>query len=614
MNLRPYQQDAIDDVKLAFMNRNRRVLLVAPTGAGKTVMFSYIAKHAALKGNRIAILAHREELLDQISRTLTQFGVDHGFIAARRPVDPTKLVQVCGVHTLKNRAARIAWKSDLIVCDEAHHATAGSWAQILNAYPDARVLGVTATPERLDGAGLGNVFNVMVRGPEIADLIAGGFLSPVKYYCPKTVNTDGMKLRMGDYRHADVDKRVNNSKVTGEAVEWYRKLCDGAPAVAFCASIAHSEHVAETFRAAGYRWTSLDSTMTSEARRVAVVGLGNGSLHGISSCDIISEGFDLPIVSTAILLRPTASLGLYLQQVGRVLRVSPGKTHATIIDHVGNCGSTRSGKWVEKHGFAEDVREWSLEGRIKRDGAAPVRLCEECYAVVPIGAALCPQCGAVKPEPEVKPMPEVDAGELEEVVAERIRKKKAKEEQAQAKTLEELIALGKSRNYRNPAMWAKCILDHRQFKFKKKRNKQEEKSFKYLSSKICFLSITQQEYRERNKKAFLKRQQKQTPETKLKNLEYKKKYKRNALYKEKRNKQLKEKRAIKKIENKEEIEKKRKLKLEAKKAKRKIYFQNLPSEIKKLKYKRDYELRKTKRQHDRSTNSISHPSHASRSS
>lgn len=421
MNLRPYQQTAIDDVRGAFIAGNRRVLLVAPTGAGKTVMFSYIAKHAALKGNRIAILAHREELLEQISRTLTQFSVDHGFIAARRPVDISKMVQVCGVHTLKNRVARLAWKPDLIVCDEAHHATAGSWARILEAYPDARVLGVTATPERLDGTGLGNVFNAMVRGPEISDLIERGFLSPVKYYCPCTVNTDGMKIRMGDYRHVDVDQRVNNSRVTGEAVEWYRKLCDGSPAVAFCASIAHSEYVADTFRQAGYRWASLDSTLSSDARRAAVLGLGNGSLHGISSCDIVSEGFDLPIVSAAILLRPTASLGLYLQQVGRVLRISPGKTHATIIDHVGNCGSTRGGEWVEKHGFVEDVREWNLEKRIKRAGAAPVRLCEECYAVVPIGASVCPQCGAVKPDPKVKPLPDADAGELEEVVADEKR-------------------------------------------------------------------------------------------------------------------------------------------------------------------------------------------------
>ena len=477
MKLRPYQQDAIDDVKLAFMNRNRRVLLVAPTGAGKTVMFSYIAKHAALKGKRIAILAHRAELLEQISRTLNQFNIEHGFIAARRPMDASKMVQVCGVHTLKNRVARLAWNPDIIICDEAHHATAGSWAKILQAYPNAHVLGVTATPERLDGTGLGNVFGKMVRGPEVSDLIANGFLSPVRYYCPKTVNTDGMKMRMGDYKHSDVDDRVNNIRVTGEAVEWYRKLCDGVPAVAFCASIKHSEHVAETFRAAGYRWLSLDSTLTSEDRRAAVLGLGNGSLHGISSCDIISEGFDLPIVTAAILLRPTASLGLYLQQIGRVLRVAPGKSHAIIVDHVGNCGSTRGQQWIEKHGFAEDVREWTLEGRAKRSGAAPVRLCGSCYAVVPIGADVCPECGEVKPPAEEKPL-EAEAGELEEVVAEKIRKKKAKDEQAQAKTLEELILLGQSRNYRNPAMWAKYILEARgwhQVKLKKKLTDEENK-------------------------------------------------------------------------------------------------------------------------------------------
>lgn len=449
MNLRPYQQNAIDDVKLAFMNRNRRVLLVAPTGAGKTVMFSYIAKHAALKGNRIAILAHREELLEQISRTLTQFDVDHGFVAVRRPVNLSKMVQVCGVHTLKNRAARLAWTPDLIVCDEAHHATAGSWARILEAYPDARVLGVTATPERLDGTGLGNVFDTMVRGPEIADLIERGFLSRVKYYCPTTVNTDDMKLRMGEYRHSDVDERVNNRRVIGEAVKWYRKLCDGAPAVAFCASIKHSEHVAETFRAAGYRWASLDSTLTPEARRAAVLGLGNGNLHGISSCDIISEGFDLPIVSAAILLRPTASLGLYLQQVGRVLRVALGKTHATIIDHVGNCGSNRGGKWVEKHGFAEDIRKWSLEGRIKRDGAAPVRLCEECFAVVPISARICPQCGATLwTDPEVL---DQDAEELEEVVS----PLKIRELERAAKTLADWHQVAKLRKFKAGWAWHK---------------------------------------------------------------------------------------------------------------------------------------------------------------
>lgn len=513
MELRDYQKTAIDEVRVAFL-QHRRVLLVAPTGAGKTVMFSYIAKSAIDKRRKICILAHREELIEQISQTLTKFDVDHGFIAARRPIDLTKQVQVAGVHTLKNRAARINWKPHLIICDEAHHATAGSWAKILQSYPNAHVLGVTATPERLDGTGLGNVFGAMVRGPEVSDLIANGFLSPVRYYCPKTVNTDGMKMRMGDYKHSDVDERVNNSRVTGEAVDWYRKLCDGAPAVAFCASIKHSEHVADTFRAAGYRWTSLDSTMTSEDRRAAVLGLGNGSLHGISSCDIISEGFDLPIVTAAILLRPTASLGLYLQQIGRVLRVAPGKSHAIIVDHVGNCGSTRGQQWIEKHGFAEDVREWTLEGRAKRSGAAPVRLCGSCYAVVPIGADVCPECGEVKPPVEEKPI-EAEAGELEEVVAEKIRKKKAKQEQAQAKTLEDLIALGKSRKYRNPAMWAKYILEARgwhQVKLKKKLTDEEEKHLHLAISKSSRFKITQEEWSKRVRMKYAKLTQEQKTE------------------------------------------------------------------------------------------------------
>lgn len=452
MQLRDYQTTALNGVRDAFRAGNTRVLLVAPTGAGKTVMFSHLARSISTFGHRVVLLAHRDELLDQISRTLTQVGVQHGFIAARRPLNLEVSVQVAGVHTLKNRCPYLAWRPDWIICDEAHHATAGSWATILKAYPQARVLGVTATPERLDGKGLGNVFQAMVRGPEVADLIQRGFLSPVRYYCPKTVDTDGMKLRMGDYRHAEVDERVNNSRVTGEAVEWYRKLCNGAPAVAFCASIKHSEHVAETFRAAGYRWESLDSTMTPEARRAAVLGLGNGSLHGISSCDIISEGFDLPIVSAAILLRPTASLGLYLQQVGRVLRIAPGKTHATIIDHVGNCGSTRGGEWVEKHGFAEDVREWSLEGRTKKKGAAPVRLCSGCFAVVPVGASKCPQCGEKKP-PQERPLPEAaDTGDLEQVQRDRIREK-TEAMMKRAKTLEDWQKIAKLRGYNQGWAW-----------------------------------------------------------------------------------------------------------------------------------------------------------------
>ena len=452
MDLRDYQKQAITDVRAAFFQGHQRVLLVAPTGAGKTVMFSYLSGSIAANNQRVILLAHRDELLDQISRTLTEFNVAHGFIAARRPLNLELPVQVAGVHTLKNRAHRLAWRPDWIICDEAHHATAGSWRQILEVYPSARVLGVTATPARLDGRGLGDVFQAMVRGPEVADLMERGFLSRAKYYCPKTVDTDGLRTRMGEYAAVDVNARVNNAKVTGEAVEWYRKLCAGQPAVAFCASIKHSEHVAETFRAAGFRWSSLDSKMTPEARRAAVLGLASGDLHGVSSCDIISEGFDLPKCTAAILLRPTQSLGLYLQQVGRVLRVSPGKSHAIIIDHVGNCGTTQGGEWVEKHGFADDVREWSLSGKVKKKGVAPVKLCPYCYATVSASVHFCPECGHEFDAKERTPVQDED-GVLEEVTRKPTEDVDLRVLERNAKTLGDWQTIAALRGYKPGWAW-----------------------------------------------------------------------------------------------------------------------------------------------------------------
>ena len=452
MQLRPYQDAAIAGVREAFRAGKRRVLLVAPTGAGKTVMFSYLAGSLMRNGHNVLLMAHRDELLDQISRTLQQFDVPHGFIAARRQLMLRHKVQVAGVHTLKNRCATLRWKPDWIICDEAHHATAGSWATIIKAYPESKVIGVTATPCRLDGRGLGNVFDEMVIGPQVADLIRDGYLSKIRYFCPATVDTSGLKKRMGDFKANEINEMVNLPKVTGEAVDCYRRLCDGQPAVAFCASIAHSEHVAETFRAAGYRWASLDSRMTHEARREAVLGLGNGALHGISSCDIISEGFDLPIVSAAILLRPTASLSLFLQQVGRVLRIAPGKAHATIIDHVGNVGAMRRGEWVERHGFAEDIREWSLEGRVKRATGVSVSICEECFAVMPIGARECPHCGWERPEKPAKPEADTVDAELKQVDVERAKAALSNSIKS-ARSLEDLQKIARKQGYAQGWAW-----------------------------------------------------------------------------------------------------------------------------------------------------------------
>jgi len=412
MELRTYQQECIEGLRKAFNAKHRRVLLVAPTGAGKTVMFSYLTSKLIERGNRVLLMAHRDFLLEQISGTLSRFGIQHGFIAAKRKRELCHLVQVAGVHTLKNRVEKIAWKPDWIICDEAHHATAGSWNTILGAYPAARVVGVTATPQRLDGRGLGEVFEHMVLGPRVQDLMDQGFLSKVHYYSPKTVSTEGMHTRMGDFVQREIEEAVNNKGVTGHVIEWYRKVCDGMPSIAFCSSISHAERVAEGFREAGYRWQALHSKASYADNQSAIEKLGNGQLHGISSCDIVSEGFDVPIVTAAILIRPTQSLGLHLQQIGRVLRPALGKEKAIVIDHVGNVAEYRKGAWKLNHGRAEDDRVWSLESRSKGESKTPIKRCPECLGMIPAVATECPLCGLIFEKTERGTLEQLD-GELD---------------------------------------------------------------------------------------------------------------------------------------------------------------------------------------------------------
>lgn len=458
MILRPYQTDIIGEVRQRLGEGLRAPLIVSPTGSGKTVMFSHIADGAGKKNKRVWILVHRAELVEQTSRTMREIGIHHGIIAAGWPVDPLPHVQVVSVQTVVRRTGGLI-PPDLIIVDECHHAAAGTWGKILAAFPKAVRLGFTATPERLDGKGLSDAFDCLIRGPEVAWLIEQGFLTQPKYYAPPNqLNLDGLHVRGGDYARDEVAKEMDKPSITGDAVSHYRRICDGAPAVAFCASIAHAEHVAQAFCAAGYRATTLDGTLDRIERRKRVRGLADGSIQILTSCEIISEGFDIPVVSAAILLRPTKSLGMHLQQVGRVLRIAKGKQHAYILDHVGNC---------LRHGLAEEERDWSLEGRKKRkkkagddDDAPPVRQCPKCYACH-VPAPHCPECGHTY---ELKQRDiEQKEGELVELNLAWMAKQR-KQEQGQARTYEELVALGKSRGMKLPQFWAAKVIKARQAK------------------------------------------------------------------------------------------------------------------------------------------------------
>jgi superfamily II DNA or RNA helicase len=405
--LRDYQAQLLDDAREAF-RAHRRVLAVLPTGGGKTVSFADLTRRVAERGKRVVITAHRIEIVQQISGALTAMGVPHGMIAAGHPRNGQP-VQVGMVQTLARRTQHLD-VPDLLVIDEAHHAVAGTWATLAAAWPRARILGVTATPERQDGKGLRAAFDAMVIGPSVRDLIERGHLAPFRHWStPEAFDTSGIRTTAGDYNAADVAAAMVKQRIVGCAVTEYRQRADGLPAVAFCPTVAFAEQVAADFRAAGIPAAAVDGGMAPHARAAALDGLRRGTIRVITSCDLISEGFDVPAIGAAILLRPTKSLGLYMQQVGRVLRPKPDGSHAVIIDHVGNGIA---------HGLADAPREWSLDGKAARRETPPVRQCPACYRVFAAGEApdcttapcgLAPDTASGSSE---RKAPEVIAGEL----------------------------------------------------------------------------------------------------------------------------------------------------------------------------------------------------------
>jgi superfamily II DNA or RNA helicase len=455
ITLRPYQNTLIERARANFIAGKTSQLIVLPTGGGKTVCFSYMVSNAVKKGLRVWVLAHRVELLEQISRTLTSFDVDHGMIAPSYIGNRHSMVQVASVFTLVRRLDRYA-APDLIIVDEAHHAISDStWGKVITAYPQAKLLGVTATPIRLSGEGLRDLFQCMVQGPSMRDLIELGALSPYRLFAPAGVDLSGVHTRMGDYVRGELEAAVDKPSVTGDAVAHYQRLAPGRRAVAFCVSVKHAQNVADQFNASGIVARAIDGTMERDLRAAVLAEFAEGKVQVLASCDLISEGFDVPAIEAAILLRPTQSLGLYLQQVGRALRTFPGKTEAIILDHAGN---------VKRHGMPDEVRAWSLDGQPKKHGAkkseVPVKTCAECFATVASVATHC-GCGYEFPVVE-RELNQVD-GELEEIdQAAAVKMRKA--EQAFAQDEQTLVALGRSRGMKRPELWARHVLRARHAK------------------------------------------------------------------------------------------------------------------------------------------------------
>ena len=447
IQLRPYQCAGIASIREAFGPLHKRApLYVLPTGAGKSLTFSFIAHGAADKGNRVYILSHRQELIDQISGALDLTGTPHGFIAAGYPTLEAH-VQIASVQTLVRRLDRTP-QPDLIVIDEAHHARAETFERIIREWPRAKLLGVTATPIRLSGEGLGTIFDHLITGPSMRELIDAGYLAPYRMFRPPTADASDLPKRGGEFVTAAAEALMNKPAITGSALAHYRQHADGLPALVFCVSIQHAKSVADQFREAGYSAFSIDGTMERTVRRGVVEDFRDGRIKVVTSCEILNEGFDVPGAHVGIFLRPTQSLGLYLQQIGRILRPCEGKSHALLLDHVGNC---------YRHGLPHAPQDWSLSGddpAAKRKRAASVRICAHCFCALPSQARVCSECGYEFPA-KSREIEQRD-GELAEVTPEMLARRAERREQGRAQSLEALLEIARRKGYRPE--WAHRVM------------------------------------------------------------------------------------------------------------------------------------------------------------
>lgn len=407
MELRDYQVQAIDDLTQAGVDGHRKFLLVCPTGAGKTIIASKIILHASGNGYPVLFLAHRRELIFQCADKLKSFGVDCGIILSQEPQEPHKKVQVASVQSYHVKVMRKRTldkpPAELIIFDEAHHLmSSNTWMRILEEYPNALVLGMTATPINRRGSGMGHCFDAMIKCPSISELVGSGHLVSVRYFAPSIPDLNGVKIQAGDYSEPQLESRMDTPTLIGEVCENWSRICPDRKTIVFASGVKHSIHLAECFRNIGIKAEHLDGTTDKEIRDNIIARFKDGDLQVLVNCQVLTEGFDCPVASCLVLARPTKSLMLYLQMAGRGLRPWPGKQNLILIDHAGA---------VYEHGTLDQDFDWKMEyagGTINEERVAKRKeqkkrqiTCGQCKTVYE-GRLKCPECGW---QPQVRGKP-----------------------------------------------------------------------------------------------------------------------------------------------------------------------------------------------------------------
>lgn len=469
--MRDYQEKDFHRIRSAFASGHRRIVYQLPTGGGKTIVFGFVAKavieSGAKNGKRknVMVLAHRDNLVHQAGEAMNDLGLEYGIIAPgfTRSIDQ---IQLASVHTLIRRLDQYQ-KPDLIIIDECHHASGdNTWTKIVNHY-DTYVLGVTATPCRLDGKGLGissgGIFQTMLNGPTMSELIRMGNLTPLELYAPKggsLIDTSEMHISQGDFDRHEVAEAVDKPVIVGSAVEHYRKICYGARGIAFCPTVQNAMNVAEEFNKQGIPAAVVTGEMSRSEQRAAIKALADGTIRMLTSVDVISEGTDVPVVEVGIMMRPTMSLSLYMQQAGRIMRKFPGKSKGFLLDMVGN---------YKRHGFPEADRVWSLDSDVREqrkkakeneeESEVKTRQCEQCYIVHP-PAPVCPNCGFVYKNGRIVKQIDGELKLISPAEIERINRMKAERRaQGRAQSLTDLYILAGKKGHKKG--WAEYVYSDR---------------------------------------------------------------------------------------------------------------------------------------------------------
>lgn len=443
IRLRDYQQRGVKGITEKLLSGVRKLAYVLATGGGKTIIFSFIAKAISRLDKNVTIIVHRKKLVLQSSLALASIGLPHKLVAAKGVIKQTTdchietfgksyinekaPVTIASVQTLAKRL-ELLFNCNMIIIDECHHANIGYWKTCIDAASKATVLGVTATLIRLDGKPLGDVFDDFIQGPSMQELIDKGYLCRPRVFASKEqIDLSSVRRSMGDFNTGDLAIAMDKPYLVGNAIEHYKYLCDKVPAIAYCCTIAHAEHVAKEFRASGYNAICLTSK-ESEAEQFHILQqLAKGEIDVVTSVDIISEGTDVPLVGCGISLRPTASEALWDQQFGRPLRTYPedspimqrehmrklidanGQHTAFILDHAGNS---------HRHGLPVYGRTYTLHhdtSKRKRKDSNPVKIatCPDCNNIhEPM--QFCPECGH-KYEVVAKKFINAKSGELVEI-------------------------------------------------------------------------------------------------------------------------------------------------------------------------------------------------------